>query len=241
MNKNRLFKQQKEQISGCLFCLSLHSEMLKNITFLFLIASAIGCYSQQTVNQHIESELSKLYKEPYAKKKEIKLDGKKYRIYNNYVTLGAGKAYNGGFDDVLFTTAADLNFHLQKTKFQAGGLLQGRSFGNNQLIQFHFCTGYKKESYKYFWAVYGGVAYTDGYNPVTIQDMNHNDSTTILRHFNNYGLYTAAQLFYKLKFDYGIGLTAFASYNKIQSVVGARIELFFSGAYRGTIRHKDEE
>ena len=45
----------------------------------------------------------------------------------------------------------------------------------------------------------------------------------------------------KVKFDYGLGLTFFGDVNKIQSMIGARFELFFSGAFRGNIRHKEEE
>lgn len=240
MNNKIHSTQQNMPITGCIFYVPSLSQMVKKVTSFLLIVSVFVSYSQETVNQHIENELSKLYKEEYNRKKEIKLDGKKYRIYNNYVTIGAGKAYNSGFKDVLFTPAMDFNFHMQKTKFQLGGLLQGRAWGDNQLIQFHFCMGYRKESYKYFWAIYGGLSYTDGYNPVKFTDITGNDST-VLKHFSQYGIYTAAQVFYKLKFDYGIGLTAFASTNQIQSIIGARIELFFSGAFRGNLKHKDEE
>jgi hypothetical protein len=228
------------QIINCLFCVSSLPRMYKKIFFFLLIATSFVSFSQETVNQHIDGELNKLYNEEYSRKKEIKIDGKKYRIYNNYVTVGAGKGYNTGLKDVLFTPAVDFNFHIRKTKFQTGGLLQGRTFGDYQLIQFHLCVGYRKESFHYFWAVYGGLSYTDGYNPIRFKDVNGQDST-VLGHFTQPGLYVAAQLFYKVKFDYGIGIAGFASYNSIQSAIGARIELFFSGAYRGTIRHTDEE
>lgn len=223
-----------------LFCLSLSSQMLKKLAVICALLATFSLKAQQTVNQHIESELSKLYKEEYSRKKEIKVDGKKYRIYNNYVTLGAGEGYNTAFKTNLFTSGVDFNFHLQKSRFQAGGLLQGRSYNNSQLIQFHLCYGYRKESYKYFWAIYGGISYMDGYNPVKLKDVAGNDST-ILAHFTQNGIYAAAQLFYKLKFDYGLGLTVFADANQRQNMIGARLELFFSGAFRGNLHHKDDE
>ena len=216
-------------------------EMAKRITFIVFIVLGFSLMGQETINQHIENELAKLYKEEYNRKKEIKIDGKKYRIYNNYVTLGAGKGYNTAWKQMMFTPAIDFNFHLQKTRFQAGGLLQGQSYGNNQLIQFHLCAGYHKESYKYFWSIYGGLSYVDGYHPLKLRDIAGNDSATILGHFKETGIYAAAQLFYKVKFDYGLGLTVFADANQKQSMIGARIELFFSGAFRGNLRHKDEE
>lgn len=241
MLQEQAFYSFRDRLSGCLFCLSSLSEMLRKIAFILAFVSGSILQAQETLNQHIENELDKLYKEDYNKKKEIRIDGKKYRIYNNYLTVGAGKGYNTGWKDMLFTTALDFNFHLAKTRFQAGGLLQGRSYGNNQLVQFHLGFGYRKESYKYFWAIYGGLSYTDGYNPVKLQDRSGKDSTTILGHFTQNGIYAAAQLFYKVKFDYGIGLTLFADANQKQSIIGARIELFFSGAFRGNIRHKDED
>jgi len=235
------FCKQLTRPERCLFCVYSLPEMFKKISFLIFIASGFSLISQETLNQHIVNQLSALYKEEYDRKKEIKIDGKRYRIYNNYVTIGAGKGYNSGWQDVLFTPAIDFNFHLKKTCFQTGGMLQGQSYGNNQLIQFHVCAGYRKESYKYFWAIYGGLSYTDGYNPIKIKDRSGSDSATILGHFKETGLYVAAQAFYKVKFDYGIGLTLFGDVNARQSMVGARIELFFSGAFRGNLHHKDEE
>ncbi|MGZ3862406.1 MAG: hypothetical protein ACXVPN_03185 [Bacteroidia bacterium] len=215
--------------------------MPKKALFILFSLITLSVLSQETVNQHIVRELDKLYKEDYNRKKEIKIDGKKYRIYNNYLTLGAGKAYNSAYNDVMFTPAVDLNCHLQKTRFQIGALTQGRTWGDNKLVQFHLGLGYRKESYRYLWAVYGGLAYTDGYTPFQLKATDGSDSVKVLGHITSNGIYAAAQLFYKIKFDYGLGLTAFASYNKYQSIAGLRLELFFSGAYRGKLHNTDEE
>ncbi len=187
-----------------------------------------------------DNQLKGFYAEPYDKKKEIKLDGKKYRIYNNYVTFGIGKGYNSIWKQGFIATGFDFNFHLRKTYFQAGTYLQGPSFYNKQQIQMHLAGGYRKESYKYFWAAYGGLSYTNGFYPVTLKDGGGKDST-IHPIMSEIGIYAALQAFYKLKFDYGIGLTIFGDVNQKQYMVGARIELFFSGAYRGTILHTDEQ
>jgi len=187
------------------------------------------------------SQLKTLYAEPFNRKTEIKLDGKKYRIYNNYVTLGVGKAYNSIWDQGFVVTGADFNFHIRKAYFQMGGFLQGPSFYNKQQVQLHLAGGYRKESYKYFWAAFGGFSYTNGYYPLMLKDMAGKDSVNRFPIMSQPGLYAAMQLFYKVRFDYGIGLTVFGDVNSKQYLVGARIELFFSGAYRGTILHKDEE
>ncbi|HWY36973.1 MAG TPA: hypothetical protein VNY73_00340 [Bacteroidia bacterium] len=241
MYKILLFRHYKDPLKRRLFYVSSLPKMRKKAFFILFTVSALISFGQQTINQHIEGELDKLYKEEYNRKKEIKISGKRYRIYNNYVTLGAGSGYNSAWKTGLLTTAVDFNFHLQKIHFQAGGFLQGRSYGDNQLGQFHLGVGYRKESYNYFWAAYGGISYTNGYFPVTVKDMNGQDSASKLNHFMQSGLYAAIQVFYKVKFDYGIGLTAFVDANQVQTIIGARIELFFSGAFRGNLRHKDDE
>ncbi len=241
MNKKPNFRAHIADHEKYLFYVYSLPEMFKKIIFILFIVRSLSLIGQETLNQHIANQLTALYKEEYSRKKEIKIDGKRYRIYNNYVTIGAGKGYNSGWKDMLFTPAIDFNFHLQKIWFQTGGLLQGQSYGNNQLIQFHLCVGYRKESYKYFWAAYGGLSYTDGYNPIKLRDMSGKDSSIGIIHFKETGLYVALQAFYKVKFDYGIGLTLFGDVNQKQSTVGARIELFFSGAFRGNLHHKDDE
>ena len=187
-----------------------------------------------------DDRLKQMYAEPYDRKREIRLDGKKYRIYNNYVTFGVGKAYNSAWKQLFLATAADFNFHIAKAHFQLGGFLQGQNFYTRQQVQLHLGGGYRRESYQYFWAAFGGLSYTNGYYPFTLKTMGGSDSL-IHPVMSVPGLYAAVQLFYKLRFDYGIGLTVFGDVNQLQSTVGARIELFFSGAYRGTVVRKDED
>lgn len=209
--------------------------------FIGLAALSLGQGAKSAFGNQPNSQLKELYKEEYKRKTEIKLDGKKYRIYNNYVTFGVGKAYNSLWDQLWVNTGVDFNFHIRKAYFQGGGYLQGFNFYDKQQIQMHLGGGYRQESYKYFWAAYGGLSYTNGFYPVTIKDIAGKDSAIVPLVMSEVGVYAAAQLFYKLKFDYGIGITAFGDINKRQTTVGVRLELFFSGAYRGTILHKDEE
>jgi hypothetical protein len=215
----------------------------KALFFLFIgsVALTQAQGDKSAFGKEPNSQLKELYAQPYNKKTEIKLDGKKYRIYNNYVTLGIGKGYNSIWNSGFITTGADFNFHIQKTYFQMGGYVQGPSFYNKQQVQLHGAAGYRKESYKYFWAAFGGLSYSNGFYPFMLKDAKGEDSVTTYPIMSQVGVYTAVQFFYKLKFDYGIGLTLFGDINSKQYFVGARVELFFSGAYRGTILHKDEE
>ncbi len=218
----------------------------KTALFFLFIGSVAFMQAQgpkSAFGKEPDSQLKELYAQPYNKKTEIKLDGKKYRIYNNYVTLGVGKGYNSAWNTGFITTGADFNFHIQKTYFQLGGYLQGPTFYDKLQVQMHGAAGYRKESYKYFWAAFGGLGYTNGYYPLMLKGVSGKDSARANPPpiMSEIGVYAALQMFYKVKFDYGIGLTIFGDANQKQAFVGARIELFFSGAYRGTILHKDEE
>lgn len=210
--------------------------------------------------------LKQIYSEAFSKKREVVFDNKRYRVYNNYVTAGAGACYSSGWKDIEFCPAIDYNFHTGKTGssqneidlaervakqkifdpiqrrfvtstkenkvlpkshknyFQVGGLVSGPGLGITNCIEVHACWGYRFERYNYMWAAYGGASYTGGYVP--------KDNTSQLS-FREIGAYAAFQFFYKVRFDYGVGFTAFVDYNSIQVLSGIRLELFFSGAYRG--------
>jgi hypothetical protein len=172
-------------------------------------------------------ELKKLYSDTFEKKKEIVLQNKRYRIYNNYLSAGVGKCYNSGWKEVDLCTSFDFNFHTTKQYFQIGGNLVGPALWNNNCIQLHAGWGYRIERCNYLLAAYGGISLADGYYLQTT-----NTDTFKIR-MNSVGAYVALQCFYKLKFDYGIGLSTFVDVNAKQSLVGLKVELFFSGAYKG--------
>ncbi len=198
--------------------------------FIFsLKAQEVG--PPKTIYQIQNAELKELYKEPFDRKREVIFKNKKYRIYNNYVSGGAGKCYNGGWKNWEFCPALDFNFHIGKKYFQVGGLLAGPNLGINNCLQIHACWGYRHERANYMLAAYGGLSYTGGYYLQTIND------TARAFSFQTAGAYLALQYFYKIKFDYGIGVTAVLDVNTIQVLTGIRVELFFSGAYRGVKKH----
>ncbi|MDQ3047702.1 MAG: hypothetical protein M3R27_09160, partial [Bacteroidota bacterium] len=51
--------------------------------------------------------------------------------------------------------------------------------------------------------------------------------------FNKPGIYLQAEAVKKITYDVGIGASIFADWNQEQSIIGAKIILYFSGAYRG--------
>ena len=172
-------------------------------------------------------ELTKLYKDTFERKKEIVIQNKRYRIYNNYLSAGVGQCYNSGWKEFDLCSSFDFNFHARKNYFQIGGNLVGPALWNNNCIQLHAGWGYRIERSNYLLAAYGGVSFSDGYYLQTT-----NTDTFKIR-LGSVGVYAAVQCFYKLKFDYGLGVSTFFDVNQKQTLVGLKVELFFSGAYRG--------
>jgi hypothetical protein len=172
-------------------------------------------------------ELIKLYKDTFERKKEIVLQNKRYRIYNNFLSAGAGLCYNSGWQEMQLCKSFDFNFHARKNYFQIGGNLVGPTLWDNSCIQLHAGWGYRLERCNYMLAAYGGVSFSDGY----YLQINNIDTAKV--RMNSVGGYIALQAFYKFKFDYGIGASTFFDVNAKQSLVGIKIELFFSGAYKG--------
>lgn len=179
-----------------------------------------------------DTTLVQLQKASYSRKAEINFRNKRYRVFNNYVTGGAGFVYNKGWNSSLFNSALDYNFHLKANYYQLGGFLMGQDFNDHEQIQMHFGLGYRIERCKYQLSGYAGLSYLNGYNPIHLINSNGGDSTVVY-HFSAIGVYFSIQTYYKLNFDYGLGFALFGDVNKTQYVIGGRIEFIFSGAYRG--------
>ena len=160
--------------------------------------------------------------------KEITYDGKRYRVYNNYLTIGAGKAHNDNIAGLQFAGAADFNFHLKQYYFQTGMLLAGDHFGSYNHVQGHLCIGKRFEQNKFNLAGYLGGSYSS-------MNQSYEDSIVHVKFVSAPGLYACVQTTYKYKYDLGLGLAFFADFNRAQSLFGIRLELYFSGAYRRAV------
>src|ERR1700741_1101467 len=77
----------------------------------------------------------------FDRKKEITYDGKRYRVFNNYITIGGGSAYNTYIQNTNLNLGGDFNFHIRHIYFQTGGFLAGNYFGNWNHAQLHLAIG----------------------------------------------------------------------------------------------------
>lgn len=154
------------------------------------------------------------------------IEGKKMKYYNSWITAGGGIQQNLTYKRTYgFAGGLDFNFHLKQHYFQLGTTITGEKFGSYDNYQFHLGYGKRVEDNVFHAAVFGGISLSTGYTK---------DSSGIYQvPYTTPGIYIEGQLIKKIAYDVGAGISIFGDYNKEQAIVGGRIILFFSGAYKG--------
>jgi hypothetical protein len=164
----------------------------------------------------------------YDRKEEILHKSNRYRLHNNYLTVGGGFLSSSIRNVSQKQVGADFHFHIRREHFQLGLMMSGLEFLSNNHVQGHFGYGKRWEDNQYNFAVFGGVTYSDGVKTIT---------DTLGRIYpelyNAWGGYVCIQGVMKFAYDIGIGAELFYELNQVQSLGGFRIILFFSGSYRG--------
>jgi hypothetical protein len=171
----------------------------------------------------------------FDRKKEITYDGKRYRVFNNYLTAGGGTCYNSYIQNTNLNIGVDFNYHIRQVYFQSGIFLAGPQFGNYSHLQLHTAVGKRFELNKFNMAGYLGPSMSFINRPIIDTALNQIRS----RILQPLGFHAAVQFTYKFKYDVGIGVSLFSDINKDQSVYGVRLELFFSGAFLGDKKRKN--
>jgi len=167
-------------------------------------------------------------KPPYSRKEEIIYDGKRYRIYNNYLTLGAGFANSNIRTSSQKCIGIDYNWHIRRQYFQTGVMMSGGDFGDNNNIQAHFAYGLRHERNTSNFALFLGPSFSTGVEGAA-------GSPAVF--YDTFGMYGSAQAVSKFLFDIGLGLEIFGDVSPKQSLFGFKIIAFFSGAYKGEKRN----
>lgn len=191
---------------------------MKKIALIFLTFCFAFCLAQKDTL-------------PFDRKKEIVYDGKRYRVYNNYLTFGGGKAYSDIRTKEQSVINADFQFHLQKEYFQIGFYMSGDKFLRNTNVQGHICYGYRYEKELFNLAGFIGPSYS-----YFVTGSTDTAGVFTVKEHNAFGGYLALQGIYKIKYDVGIGIELYADISAEQKMAGARVILYFSGAYRGVKR-----
>ncbi len=164
----------------------------------------------------------------FDRKKEIVFDGKRYRVYNSWLSVGAGANYNSKWPKDEKNTAVDFSFHAKGHYFRAGGFLSGTDYTAANNYSFHLGYGLRKEENRYNLSAFIGPSLSYFRRPLS--DSTDFNLGTV---YNEVGGYAVIEAVYKFKYDVGIGGQIFCDYNRVQMVYGVRLILYFSGAYRG--------
>ncbi len=177
-------------------------------------------------------EFSKNHKRLTPIDSEFVMDNKKFRYYSKWFTIGGGVQQNVTYERNLgFAGGADLNFHIKRNFFQAGAEITGVNVGAFNNYQLHLGYGWRYEDKDVHFALFLGPSFSTGYGLVG------NDSVSAyVRPYNEFGLYSQAEIVKKIAYDVGIGAALFADWNQEQTIIGFRGILYFSGSYKGEKR-----
>ncbi len=157
----------------------------------------------------------------------LEINGNLYKEHANYLNAGAGFGYFFSQKKSFGSIGLGYNFRVKEKYYKVGFERSDNiSFFGTSVIHlndFHIATGKRYPSRRwnlsYF---YGGSIYTFH------QRLNLEDPVKA-----GVGLYGEASAFFKPVYDIGIGITAYTNVNFHAPVAGARLEFYFSGAYRG--------
>ena len=161
-------------------------------------------------------------------KEEIAYDGKRYRVHNSWLSVGAGAGYNTKWPKDEKNLGVDFSFFIKQYYFRVGAFSSGTEFTTSNNYSFHACYGLRKETETYNLSGFIGPSSSYFRRPLS-DSITHNLNTV----YNNLGLHACLEAVYKLKYDIGIGGQLFCDYNQVQLIYGVRLIAYFSGAYRG--------
>jgi hypothetical protein len=164
----------------------------------------------------------------FNSKEEIALDGKRYRVHNSWLSVGAGAGYNTRWPKDEKNIGADFTFYIKQHHFRIGGFMSGANFTASNNYSFHLCYGWRKETEKYNLSAFIGPSNSYFRRPLS-DSSNYNLATV----YSQVGAHACIEAVYKFKYDVGLGGQIFCDYNQVQMVYGVRLIAYFSGAYRG--------
>lgn len=181
----------------------------KYFILLFLFFSCHSLFAQQ----------------PYPWKKDTIIGENKYKIYNNWLSAGAGWSRNFSFGNDQFNLNMDYHFHITDKYFQIGLFFSGDAFRDYNNYNFHAGYGKRIESGAINFSYFGGASFSTGYKKSGTQTQG--------KPFNEPGVFGQVEYIRKIKYDVGVGAGLFADANLLQTTAGFKLVVYFSGAFKG--------
>lgn len=182
--------------------------------FLFLLFLAMGMRTSYAQEIHAKDT-----------KEEITIKKDRFLKKTNWITLGFGYGQKLNSSTYSFPGSLNAYFHIKKVYLNAGimrsklDVLRSR-YSGNFLTDIHGTVGFRSETRKNNFSYFAGPSYVHGLL----------DSATAYR---GIGAYAEIQYIQKIYYDVGIGTSVFINYNRSYPIVGIRLDLYFSNAFRG--------
>lgn len=168
-------------------------------------------------------------------KREIVFKDKRFRVYNNWFSGAGGLAANTANPYPQTVLAVNFNFHIHQYYFRLGGMMSGDDFGLWNNFQAHIAwIPYRKETEKFHLATMCGPSYCTGYDFIRAPDIYDNNNP-----YAAFGVYAEFQAIKKIYYDVGLGGAFFVNVNSKNSIVGIRVDVFLSSAFKGYVKGKE--
>lgn len=186
---------------------------LKNRLLLLLVISCVylNGYAQENNAKNPKEEIT-IKKDRFLKK-------------TNWITLGWGYAQKLNSFEACFPGSLNAYFHVKQVYFNAG-IMRSKldvlvaKYSGDFLTDIHGTVGFRTETRKNNFSYFAGPSYVHGLL----------DSSTT---YKGIGAYAEIQYIQKIYYDIGIGSSVFINYNRFFPVLGIRLDIYFSNAFRG--------
>ena len=163
------------------------------------------------------------------------IENKIYHPYSNYLLLSVGKSYNIKIGEMETSGEVGFVFRIVDQFFQAGYHLSSDQFFLNRSYQklndIYVMYGFRKETTKRNMDVFFGVSYAYGSTYWETDSL----GKKWYKGFSVPGIRVSADYEWKVFYDIGVGLNGYAEWNQYYPIVGLKVNIYFSGAFRGAI------
>jgi hypothetical protein len=196
--------------------------------------------------QNLKTKVDTIFKDsvPY----KILYDNKIYKLNAGFATLDGGFYTSNHIYYWMKGLAINFNFHFYKELYFQIGLTRIKGYKTLEYpekkdltisyFNFNLSPITIKTENTHFAFVFTpiGLAYGGGYKDETYHFVGKiaTDSTNVIQN-NYFGLnyYSALQCIYKFKYDLGIGASVYAEYQSDATILGFKLCLYFSAAFKG--------
>jgi len=164
------------------------------------------------------------------------IGNKIYRPYSNYLLFSVGKSYNIKNAEVETSGELGYVFRIVDQFFQVGYHLSSDQFfldrSYQKLNDGYIMYGRRKENSRRNMDLFLGVSYAYG---STYWETDSLDRKWY-KGFSVPGIRISADYEWKIYYDIAIGLNGYAEWNQYYPIVGLKINVYFSGSFRGEIK-----